>query len=113
MKMTLLEVGKKAVFPQFLENSSNGINVSLAWVLGVDENVIKVNNNKDIKFLGQNLINIALEAGRYVKQPKRHYLVLKVAVSSPKSCFLFIVFFYPYLMVSTCEIELGELFCLA
>ena len=78
METTLLEVGKKAVFPQFLENPSNGIDVSLAGVLGVDENVIEVNNDKDIKFLGQDLVNVALEAGWGVGEPKRHYLVLEM-----------------------------------
>ena len=66
MKTTLFEVGKKAVFPQFLKNLSNGIDVSLAWVFGVDENVIKIKNHKDIKFLSQILVNIALEAGRCI-----------------------------------------------
>ena len=61
--MTFLKVSKKVIFPQFFENLSNSINVSLAWVLGVDENVIKVNNDKNIKFLNQNLVNIAMEAG--------------------------------------------------
>ena len=112
MKTTLLEVSKKAVFPQFLENPSDDIDVSLAWVLGVDEDVIEVNNDKDIKFLDKDLVNGALEAGRGVGQPKRHYLVLDVAVSSPESRFLFIALFYPHPIVNTCEVELGELFCL-
>ena len=107
MKTTLFEVGKKAVFFQFLENSSNGIDVSLAWVLSIDKDVIEVNNDKDINFLSQDLINIALKAGRCIKQPKRYYLILKVAVSSPKSCLSFIAFFYPHPIVSTCEFELG------
>ena len=66
METTFLEVGKKAVTPQFLENSSNGVDVSLALVLGVDEDVIEVNNDENIEFLGQDLVNIALEAGRCV-----------------------------------------------
>ena len=111
MKTTFFEVGKKAVFPQFLENSLDSINVSLAWILSVDEDVIKVNNDEDIKFLGQDFVNIAPEAGRGVGQPKRHHLILEVAVSSPKSRFPFIVLVYPHPMVGTCEVELGELFC--
>ena len=93
MKTTLFKVGKKLVFPQFLKNPSNAINMSLARILGVDKNVIEVNNDKDIEFLGQDLVNIALKASWYVGQPKRHYLVLEVAVSSPEGCLLFIAFF--------------------
>ena len=111
MKTTLFEVGKKAVFPEFLKNPLDGINVSLAWVLGVNEDVIEVNNDKDIEFLGQGLVNVALEAGRGVGQPKTHYLVLKVAVSSLESRLQFIALFYPHPMVSTCDVKLGESFC--
>ena len=111
METTLFEVGKKAIFPQFLKNLSDGIDVSLAWVLGVNEDVIKVNNDKDIEFLSHDLVNVALQAGRVVGQPKRHYLVLEVAVSSPESRLPFIALFYPHPMVSTREIELGESFC--
>ena len=93
MKIKLFKAGKKAVCPQFLKNPLNGIDVSLAWVLNVEENVIKVNNDKDIKFLGQDFINIALKAGRCVRQPKKHYLVLEVAVLSQESRFSFIALF--------------------
>ena len=86
--------------------------MSLAWVFGIDKDVIKVNNDKNIKFLGQDLINIALEAGRYVRQLKSYYLVLEMAVLSLESRLPFIAFFYPHPMVSTCEVKLGELFYL-
>ena len=66
METAFLEVGKKAVFPQFFENQSNGIDVNLALVLGVDEDIIEVNNDKNIEFLGQDLVNIALEAGQCI-----------------------------------------------
>ena len=110
METTLLEIGKKAVFPQFPKNPSDGIDVSLAWVLGIDEDVIEISNDEDIEFLGQNLVNVALEAGRGVRLPKRHYLALEMAVSSSESRFPFIALFYPHPIVSTCEVELGELF---
>ena len=110
MKTTLLEVGKKAIFLQFFENSLNSIDVSLAWVFGLDEDVIEINNDKNIKFLGQDLVNKALEAGQCVEQPKKHYLVLEMAVSSPVSHLLFIAFFHPHLMINKYEVNLGEVF---
>ena len=67
MEIIVFEFGKKAVSPQFLENPSNGVDVSLASVLSVDEDVIKVNNDKDIEFLGQDLVYIALESGRCIE----------------------------------------------
>ena len=113
METTFFEISKKAVFSQFLKKPLNGIDLSLALVLGVNNVVIKRNNNEDIEFLGQDLVNIVLKAGRYVEQPKRHYLVLEVAVLSPESRFLFIALFHPHPMVSTREVKLAELFCSA
>ena len=36
MKTTLIEIGKKAVFSQFVQHPEDSINVSLAYIFGVD-----------------------------------------------------------------------------
>ena len=79
----------------------------LALVPGIDEDLIEINDDKNIELLGYDLIDIILETSQCVGEPKRHYQVLKVVVSSPERCLLFIALFYPHLMVSTCRIELG------
>ena len=112
MKFTFFKVGKKADFPQFFKNSSNGINVGLAEVFKIDKDIIGINGNKNIKYLSQDFNDITLESVCCIKKPKRHYLILEVVVSSSDSHFLFITFFYLYLMVSIPEIYLKELFCL-
>ena len=108
MKLALFKVSKKAIFPQFFKNPSNGINVGLAWVLSIDENVFKIDNDKNIELFGHYLIDIILKTDRCVEEPKKHYLVLKVAVLSLEGHLPFIALFYPYLMVSICKIKLGE-----
>ena len=40
MKITLFEFGKKAVFPQFVQHPLDSINVSLACIFGIDQDVI-------------------------------------------------------------------------
>ena len=112
MKTVFLEVVKNVIFPQFFKYRLNDINVSLAWVVNVDEDLIKVNNDKNIEFFGQDLVNMAQEASRWVGKPKKHYLILEVVVLSLKSRLTFIFLFYPHPMVSTCEVKLGESFCL-
>ena len=67
MKTTLFEFGKKAVFPQFVQHPADSINVSLAYILGVDQDVILVNNHKNVKFFGQDLIDVTLKAGWCVR----------------------------------------------
>ena len=112
VKTTLLDVGKNAIFCQFFKNPSNGINVNLAWVFSLDDNIIKVKNDKNIEFFSQNLVNIALEAGPCIGEPKRHYLLFEMAISSLKSRFPFIALFYPHSMVSTHKVKLSKLFYL-
>ena len=51
------------MFPQFVQRLADNINVSLACIFGVDQNVIQVNDHKNVKFFGQDLIDIILEAG--------------------------------------------------
>ena len=63
MKTTLFEVGKKAVFPQFVQHPLDSIDVSLACILSIDQDVIQVDNHKNVKFFGQDLIDVILEAG--------------------------------------------------
>lgn len=43
---------------------------------------------------------------------KKRYLIFEMLISSPKSRFSFITFFYSYLMVSTWEINLYNTFSL-
>lgn len=42
-----------------------------------------------------------------------HYLVFKINASSLKNCFLFIIFFKPYLMLDFYLIKLSEVFGIA
>ena len=67
MKMTLFEVGKKAVFPQFVQHPADSIDVSLACIFGVDQDVIQVNNHENVEFFGQDLIDVTLEASWCVR----------------------------------------------
>ena len=40
--------------------------MALAFILRVNQDVIQVNNGKNIEFFGQNLVDVALEAGRSI-----------------------------------------------
>ena len=67
MKMTLFKVCKKVVFPQFVQYLTDSIDMSLVCILGVDQDVIQVNIHENVKFFGQDLIDIILETGSYVQ----------------------------------------------
>ena len=79
-----------------------------AFAFGIDENVIKVYYHEYVELFYQDLIDVALERNWYVSQSKKHYLVLEMAIVSPKSHFPFIVFLDLHLMVDIGQIELDK-----
>lgn len=54
--------------------------MGLIGVLGIDEDIMKVNNDKNIVLLDQDNINIFLGADQCVGKPKKYYLVLEVTI---------------------------------
>ncbi len=71
-----------------------------SFTLSIDKNVVKIYNNKNVKFLCQDLIDVVIESGQYIEQSERHYLILKVAIVDSESRFLFIIFSDHHLMIS-------------
>ena len=50
MKTTIFQFGKQAVFSEFSKDPLDSFHVTLASVFGVNQNVIKVYNDENIKF---------------------------------------------------------------
>ncbi len=62
----------------------------------LDENDIKVHDNKDVKLFCQDLIDVALKYDWYVSQTKKYYLILKITIMNPESYLSFIIFLDPH-----------------
>lgn len=84
-----------------INDSVYNIHIWLAMVFGIDQDIVQVYNNKNIKLLGKDFINIALKAGKNIKESKKHDMVLKMAISSLKNRLLFIAFTNSILVMST------------
>ncbi len=82
----------------------------LSWILSIDQNVIQIYYNKDIKLFSKNFVDIALKIGGYIGKAKVYYLILKVAVSGTKGHLLLVTFLNPHLVVNTSKIQLGKSF---
>ena len=63
MKLIVLQIYKKYIFAQKIKYPSYSFYMTLTLVLGIDENIIQIHNDKNIKLLGPDLIDITLEAG--------------------------------------------------
>ena len=79
-------------------------------IISVNKNIVQIDNDKDVKLLNKNFVNISLETYWYVCLPKKHHLVLEMTVSSSERRLLFIPFTDFHLIVCTCKVELDKLF---
>ena len=69
-----------------------------------------MHNDEDIELICQNLVDIALKAGRSIGLSKRHYLIFEMAVLDVKNFFLLIALIYSHLVISASQVQLGESF---
>ena len=67
MKPAFFQIGKKLICPQKIQNLSDSLYVTLVLIVGVNNNVIQTNNDKNLKLLGQDFIDIALKADRSIE----------------------------------------------
>ncbi len=82
--------------------------MGLSWILSIDQDIVQVYYNKDIKLLSKDFVDVALKTDRCVEKAKRYYLVPEIAVSGAESRLLLVTFLIPHLMISTNEIQLGK-----
>ena len=62
MKSTLLQVGKQQELSELLKHLLYGCNVTISVIISVDQNVIQIYNDEDVKFLNKDLVDVSLEA---------------------------------------------------
>ena len=99
MKMTLFQVGKQAVVPEFSKNQPDSFYMTLAGICCVNQDVIEVPDDKKVKFVHQDFVDVLLEAGRGVGKTESHDLILEIAVSRLESCFPLVILLNSHLMI--------------
>ena len=82
--------------------------VRLSCILSIDQDIVQVYYNKDIKLFSKNLVDIALKAYEYIEKAEKHHLALKMAVPDTKSRLPLITFSNSYLMIGINEIQLSK-----
>ncbi len=85
----------------------------LVRVFGIDQDVIQIHHNKDIKLFSKDLVDVALKTSGCVGKSEGHYLVLEVAVSGAEGRLPLVTFLESHPMIVTSEIQLGKLLGLA
>ena len=108
MKTTLSQVNKQAVFPEFSKDSPDSFHVTLAGVFGINQDVIEVDDNENIKFFHKDFVDVSLEAGRFVRRSERHDLILEIAVPCSEGYFPLVTLPNSHLMICVCQVHLGK-----
>ena len=75
------------------------------WVSRVNEDVIKVHDDRDVKEIGEDAIHKPLERGRRIGETKRHYTPLKGAIVSAEGSLPLIAFSYADEVVCMVEVN--------
>ena len=89
MEGTLVSMGVKSVLSESSEHLSDMFLVVIN-IIGVDQNVVQINENAYIQEIGENVIHKTLKSGRGVGKSERHNAPLKRAITSAECSFPFI-----------------------
>ena len=82
--------------------------MKLSCILNIEQDIVQIYYNKNIKPFSKNLVNIALKTGGYIGEVEGYYLVLKMAISGTKSRLLFVTFLNPHLMIGMSQVQLDK-----
>lgn len=68
-------------------------------VFTINQNIIQICNNKNMKLFSYNSVNIILKRNLNIKKTKKYKLILEITILSLKNHFLFINFLDLYFII--------------
>ena len=71
MEIAFVSSGVKTIFSETLEYLPDMVTMEF-WIVGVDEDIIQVDNNTDIEHVGEDIVHESLKSGRSIRESKRH-----------------------------------------
>ena len=105
MELTLRSLGEKAVKSESTENFADMLPVLLR-IIGVDEDIVQVDDNRLIEQVLEDVVHETLESSRCVSKTFGDNQPFKRAITSPESCFPLVSLRNPDQMVRMAEIDL-------
>ena len=82
--------------------------MKLSYILSINQDIVQVHYNKEIKLFSKNIVDVALKTSEYIRKAKKHQLMLEMAISDMKSCLLLVIFSNSHLIIGTSEIQLSK-----
>ena len=104
MEGTLIGMGVKSVLSESSEYLSDMFPVVIK-IIGVDQNVVQINENTYIQEIRENIIHKTLKSGRGIGKSEGHNTPLKRAILSAECSFPFITFTDPDKMIGMPDVR--------
>jgi len=111
VELTLLRFDPELCFLKSLEDDGDVLSVFGEGV-GVDEDVVEVNDAEDVEVLAKGVVHKVLEGGGSVGEAEGHDGVFEVAVTTAEGSFPLVSRSDPNEVVCSTKIKFGEEFCL-
>ena len=106
MELTLIRTSIKSVFPKASEDFPDMLPV-LGGIIRIDEDVIKVDDNRNVNHVGKDVVHKTLESGRSVSETERHNQPFKRPVASPECGLPFVSVGDADKMIGMPEVDFG------
>ena len=107
MELTFFRFGVELVFSEDLQDLANMVDAK-SGIFGVDDDVVKDADCRNIQVLAQYIIHKMLEHCRSVSKALRTHFIFKMTFPTPESCFILITLLDPYLMICIAQIHLRK-----
>jgi hypothetical protein len=107
VELTFLGRGVKSILVQSTENFLD-VSLVLGHIFGIDEYIIKIDNNTNIKEITENIIHKMLKSCGSIGKSKWHDKPLKWAIVSMESGLPFFTVSDPNKMISVVEVDFGK-----
>ena len=82
----------------------------LFWVCRINQYVIQVDDNTNIKQVSKDFVHVVLECGQGIAKAEVHNQEFKGPIVGPEGHFPFVAFSNPDKVVCPPEVKFGELF---
>lgn len=109
MKSRVFQIYVQAIFLKLIWYLIYKINMWLAIIVGIDQNIIQIHHNKNTKLFSKNYLDIAFKIGGYIRKTKKHDLIFKMTIFGVKNRLLLVIFSDFYLKIYTSQVQLCEL----
>lgn len=106
VEIAFLGFAEEVVRAKSFEHFADMLNM-LVRIVGIDEDIVEVNHDVDVKEVGENVVHEGLKSGRSIGETERHNEIFICTIASAECGFPLVASSNSDIAISDAEIELG------